>query len=95
MLFRSPAALVNAKLTNGDYLVRGKQVAAFSDTEEKAVHLDNEVPFLLESKLKERGATYSKAAPWQPHVVTDGRLVTGQNPASSKGVGAAVAALLT
>jgi putative intracellular protease/amidase len=52
------------------------------------------VPFLVETELVKRGAKYSKAPLWGAHVVTDGRLVTGQNPASAKGVGQAVAALL-
>jgi putative intracellular protease/amidase len=52
------------------------------------------VPFLLETALRERGARYSKAALWQPHIVVSGKLVTGQNPASATGVGRAVAELL-
>lgn len=78
-----PAALTNVKLSNGKYLVDGKKVAAFSNDEEEAAGLTKVMPFLLESKLKDRGAKYSKAPLWQKHVVTDGRLVTGQNPASA------------
>ncbi|MGY3211835.1 DJ-1/PfpI family protein [Mucilaginibacter sp. HD30] len=86
-----PAALVNIKLSNGQYLVEGKKVNAFTNEEEAAVALDKVVPFLLENKLIERGAIFEKSGLWQNHVVTDKRLVTGQNPASAKGVGEAVA----
>lgn len=89
-----PAALVNIKLKNGRYLVDGKQVAGFSNAEEAAAGLTHLMPFLLESKLVDRGAIYSKADLWQKHVITDERLVTGQNPASSEGVGAQVAKLV-
>jgi putative intracellular protease/amidase len=89
-----PAALVNLKLSDGRYLVAGKAVAGFSNDEEAAVGLTEVVPFLLESKLIERGALYEKAPLWQPKVVVSERLVTGQNPASAEGVGEAVAALL-
>lgn len=89
-----PAALVDVKLSNGDYLVDGKRLAAFSDAEEEAVGLTKVVPFLLETELVKRGAKYTKAGLWQAHVVTDGRLVSGQNPASATGVGEAMAKLL-
>ena len=82
-----PAGLVNIKLNNGKYLVDGKNVNAFTNEEEIAVKLENVVPFMLESKLIERGAKFSKAGLWQEKVVVDGRLVTGQNPASAKKVG--------
>jgi putative intracellular protease/amidase len=82
-----PAGLVNVKLSNGKYLVDGKKVNAFSNEEEIAVKLENIVPFMLESKLIERGAKFEKAGLWQEKVVVDGRLVTGQNPASAKKVG--------
>lgn len=89
-----PAALVNVKLKNGNYLVDGKAVAAFSNAEEEAAGLTKVMPFLLESKLIERGAKYSKAPLWEKHVITNDRLVTGQNPASAEGVGEAVVSLL-
>lgn len=89
-----PAALVDVKLSNGSYLVDGKRIAAFSDDEERAAQLDQVVPFLLETELVKRGAQYTKAGLWQAHVVTDGRLVTGQNPASAAGVGEALANVL-
>ena len=82
-----PAGLVNIILSNGKYLVDGKNVNAFTNEEEIAVKLENVVPFMLESKLIERGAKFSKAGLWQEKVVVDGRLITGQNPASAKKVG--------
>lgn len=85
-----PAGLVNIKLSNGKYLVDGKKVNAFTNEEETAVKLENVVPFLLENKLKERGAQFEKSGLWQPHVTVDGRLITGQNPQSAKGVGEAI-----
>lgn len=89
-----PAALVNVRLSNGEYLVAGKEISSFTDAEEKAVGLESVVPFLLESTLKERGARHTKAPNFQKHVVIDDRLVTGQNPASADGVGDAVLSLL-
>ncbi len=82
-----PAGLVNIKLSNGKYLVDGKKVNAFTNEEEDAVGLTEVVPFLLETKLIERGAIFEKSGLWQPHVVVDQRLITGQNPASAKSVG--------
>ena len=79
----SPAVLKNVKV-NGEFLVKGKKVTGFSNTEEAAVGLTNVVPFLLEDALKANGAMYSKIADWQPYAVEDGLLITGQNPASSK-----------
>ncbi|ROI06715.1 type 1 glutamine amidotransferase domain-containing protein [Chryseobacterium sp. G0240] len=86
-----PAGLVNVKLNNGKYLVDGKKINAFSNEEETAVKLDKIVPFLLESKLIERGAKFEKSGLWQPHVTVDQRIVTGQNPQSAEGVGEALA----
>lgn len=85
-----PAGLVNIKLDNGDYLVAGKKVNGFTNEEEVAVKLDKVVPFLLEDKLKERGAQFEKSGLWETHVVSDQRLVTGQNPQSAKAVGEAL-----
>ena len=89
-----PAALINLKLANGDYLVKGKKVAAFTDDEERAVKLDTVVPFMLATTLCQRGAQHVAAPNWQANVMVDGRLVTGQNPASAEGVGREVARLL-
>ncbi|GGJ49590.1 type 1 glutamine amidotransferase domain-containing protein [Deinococcus roseus] len=89
-----PAGLVNIRLSNGEFLVKGKNVAAFTNQEEAAVNLTNVVPFLLESKLVERGAKHIPAANFQSNVQVSERLVTGQNPASSAGVAEAVVKLL-
>lgn len=89
-----PAALVNLKLANGRYLVKGKRVAAFTDDEERAVKLDAVVPFLLATMLRERGAKHVPAPNWQANVVVDERLVTGQNPASAAGVGKEIVRVL-
>ena len=79
-----PAVLAQVKAPNGEPLVKGKKVAGFTNSEEEAVQLKDVVPFLVEDKLKELGGNYTKAGDWQPHVVTDGILITGQNPASSE-----------
>ena len=79
----APAAFVNVRRKDGEYLVKGKRVTGFTNAEEKAVGLAEVVPFLLEDRLKERGGLYRKGADWTPHVEVDGKLVTGQNPASS------------
>jgi len=89
-----PAALVNVTLGNGAYLVAGRNVSAFTDDEERAVQLDKVVPFLLASTLAQRGAHHHPAPDWTAKVVIDGRLVTGQNPQSAAGVGAAMRDLL-
>jgi putative intracellular protease/amidase len=68
----------------GQPIVKGKRVTGFTNSEEEAVQLTHVVPFLVEDELKRLGAHFEKAANWVPFVVTDGRLVTGQNPASSR-----------
>jgi putative intracellular protease/amidase len=90
----APAALVNVRGQDGEYLVKGKLVTGFSDTEEEAVGLTAVVPFRLEDRLKERGGIYRKAANWAPCVQVDGKMVTGQNPASSGPVAAELLKLL-
>jgi putative intracellular protease/amidase len=89
-----PAGLVNVKLGNGKYLVAGKEVAAFTNDEERAAGLAEVVPFLLEDKLVERGAVHRPAPNWQKQVITSERLVTGQNPASAAGVAEGIVQLL-
>lgn len=79
----APVALVNARGKNSEYLIKGKRVTGFSNAEEEAVGLTSVVPFLLEDQLRERGAIYSKMSNWTPYVQVDGKLITGQNPASS------------
>lgn len=81
-----PAALVEATLSNGEPLVKGKRVNSFTNAEERAVEKQDIVPFLLESRLKELGATFEGGERFETQVVSDERLVTGQNPASAKGV---------
>ncbi|WP_082140511.1 type 1 glutamine amidotransferase domain-containing protein [Chryseobacterium sp. FH2] len=85
-----PAGLVNIRLNNGKYLVDGKKINAFTNEEESEVQLTNVVPFLLEDKLKERGAKFEKSGLWQNHVVSDQRVITGQNPQSARSVGEAI-----
>ena len=80
----APAVLKHAKNSDGSPLVKGKSVTGFSNTEEDAVQLTEIVPFLLEDELKARGGNYSKADDWHPYAITDGNLITGQNPASSE-----------
>ncbi|MFT3924629.1 MAG: type 1 glutamine amidotransferase domain-containing protein [Myxococcales bacterium] len=77
-----PAVLNRAKV-KGEPLVKGKRVTGFTNSEEAAVKLTDVVPFSVEDELKRLGAHYEKAPNWQSYVVTDGQLVTGQNPASS------------
>jgi putative intracellular protease/amidase len=78
----APAAFVNVRGKDGEYLVKGKRVTGFTNAEE-AVGLTAVVPFLLEDRLKERGGVYSNGGNWAPYVQVDGKIVTGQNPASS------------
>ena len=81
----APTVLLNAEAPGGVPLVQGHEVTGFSNAEEEAVGLADTVPFLLEDELKGRGGSYSKAdRDFAPHVVVDGNLVTGQNPASSE-----------
>lgn len=84
-----PAALLNVVLPNGSYLVAGRRVAAFTNAEERAVGMASVVPYFLAEELSERGAVLNQAPPFLPHVAVDGRLVTGQNPASARQVAAA------
>ena len=88
------AGLVNLKLSDGRYLVDGKDVSAFTNHEERAVGLYDTVPFLLADALRERGARHLPAPDFQAQVVVSDRLVTGQNPASAKGVAEAMLPLL-
>jgi putative intracellular protease/amidase len=79
-----PAVLRRAKGADGDPLVRGKTVTAFSNTEEAAAGLTDVVPFSVEDVLKANGGRYSRGEDWASHAVVDGNLITGQNPASSE-----------
>ncbi len=89
-----PAGLVNVRLSDGRYLVDGKRVSAFTNDEERAVGLYDTVPFLLADVLQQRGATHVPAPNFQTQVTVSERLVTGQNPASAKGVAEAMLPLL-
>ncbi|GGH78640.1 putative intracellular protease/amidase [Filimonas zeae] len=86
LVCHAPAALKNVKLANGEYLIKGKRVAGFTNSEENAGGSVAMTPFLLEDMLKQRGAKYEKGADWQPFAVQDGWLITGQNPASAEPV---------
>ncbi len=89
-----PAGLVNTKLSSGAYLVAGKTIATFTDDEEHAAKLQDTVPFMLETRLRERGAKVVTAPNFQANVQVDGRLVTGQNPVSASAVANAVLRVL-
>lgn len=89
-----PAALVGTTLSDGSHLVAGKKIAAFTNAEETAVELAEVVPFLLADRLIAQGANHIPAENFAAQVVVDGRLVTGQNPASARGAAEAVAAAL-
>jgi putative intracellular protease/amidase len=83
LVCHAPGVLRDVKGPDGSPLVKGKQVAGFANSEEEAVQLTKVVPFLVEDMLKQEGGKYSKGPDWQPYVVEDGNLITGQNPASS------------
>jgi len=91
-----PVALLNVKLSDGSCLVKGKQVTSFTMAEEQADkhYLGDIIPFMLDKALADQGGLFSKAEPFQSHVVVDGHLVTGQNPASARGVAVEMVKLL-
>ena len=80
----APGVLQHVKAGDGKPVVADKTVTGFTNTEEQAAGLTEVVPFLVEDMLRKNGGKYTKAADWQPHVVVDGLLITGQNPASSE-----------
>lgn len=90
-----PAALVNAKLSSGKFLIEGRRVTGFTNAEEDAAKLTEVMPFLLQTAMEKQNAKFESAPLWQKNVVVDGHLVTGQNPASAAGVGEAIVRLLT
>lgn len=90
----APAALTDVRGKDGQYLVKGRQVTGFTNSEEAAVGLSAIVPFLLEDRLKERGAIFTSGGDWASYVQVDGMLVTGQNPASSAPAAEALLKLL-
>jgi putative intracellular protease/amidase len=88
----APGVLKNVKAANGDPIVKGRNVTGFTNGEEDAVELTDVVPFLIEDTFIAQGANYSKGPDWAPYVVVDGKLITGQNPASSEDVAKALIA---
>ena len=80
----APAIFKNTKDADGNSLVQGKQVTAYSNSEEKAVDFTDIVPFSVEDMLKENGGIYSKGEDWSSYALEDGLLITGQNPASAE-----------
>jgi putative intracellular protease/amidase len=89
-----PAGLVNVTYKDGTPLVKGKTVTSFTDSEEKEMKLDVHMPFLLESKIREKGGQFQSDANWSDFSVRDGNLVTGQNPQSSRSTAEKVVAAL-
>ncbi|WOD15002.1 type 1 glutamine amidotransferase domain-containing protein [Paraburkholderia kirstenboschensis] len=88
LVCHAPGVLRHVTTPDGKPLVQGKQVTGFTNSEEAAVGLTEIVPFLVEDELKAKGGIYSKTEDWAPYVVTDGLLITGQNPASSSSAAA-------
>jgi putative intracellular protease/amidase len=83
LVCHAPGALRHVKTPAGRPLVEGKKVTGIADSEETAFGMAAIVPFLVEDELKAKGGLYSKATDWAPYVVSDGLLITGQNPASA------------
>lgn len=90
----APGVLRRVTTAEGQPLIAGRRVTGFTNGEEAAVELTDVVPFLIEDEFKSLGGLYEKGPDWAPHVVEDGRLITGQNPASSEGVAQAMLAAL-
>ena len=88
-----PVSLLNVTLTDGSYLVNGKNIASFTDEEEEN-YAKTDVPFYLQTALTKQGAIFHAAAPWSANSIADGTIVTGQNPASAKGVAEKMIAIL-
>jgi len=91
-----PAAIVNVKDSAGKSIFAGREATGFSNLEEEQVGKVKDVPFLLETEIKNKGGNYTKAPePWGPLVVKSGNLITGQNPASAKPIGEEILKALT
>ncbi|WP_397458886.1 type 1 glutamine amidotransferase domain-containing protein [Pseudomonas asplenii] len=86
----APGVLRHVKAADGSPLIKGRRVTGFSNSEEAAVELTKVVPFLIEDEFHKLGGRYEKGPDWGPFVIEDGKLVTGQNPASSEGVAKAL-----
>lgn len=95
LVCHAPGVLRHVTNEDGTPLVQGRKVTGFTNTEEAAVELVDVVPFLVEDELVKLGGNYSKADDWTPHVLQDGLLITGQNPASSAPAADALIARLT
>ncbi|TRV81115.1 type 1 glutamine amidotransferase domain-containing protein [Streptomyces sp. 130] len=83
LVCHAPGVLRHTRNEDGTCAVQGRKVTGFTNTEEEGVQLTEVVPFLVEDELRKLGGHYTKQADWQPYVVQDGLLITGQNPASS------------
>lgn len=95
LVCHGPAALAGTILPDGSPAAAGRKVTGFTNDEERAVELDDDMPFLLETRLREQGATFVGASNFVEHVVVDGNLITGQNPASSAAAARALLEQLT
>ncbi len=85
-----PAAFAGLKAADGGDFIKGRSITCFTDSEERAVKLEDKVPFMLETTLRQQGAKISTGADFAPHVIIDGHLLTGQNPKSSAPLAEAV-----
>ncbi|KAH8916139.1 class I glutamine amidotransferase-like protein [Atractiella rhizophila] len=85
-----PGVFVNVILSNGKYLVLEKRLTGYTNSEEAAIDATDKVPFLLEDVLSAKGALFQRAGDYEPHVVKDGKLITGQNPPSAKPLAEAI-----
>ena len=92
-----PAAFANVKLSDGSYLVNGSEVASFTNSEEDAADLSSVMPFMLETNLQEHRGKFEKTDSWVPKVVVgkEGRLITGQNPASATPISKAILEIIS
>ena len=91
MVCHAPAILRDVKKENGEYLVKGVSLTGFKNAEDAEIELDKHLLFSLEDELKNRGANYLSKANWEPNVVVDGPLMTGQSPASAAPLAQALA----
>ena len=94
LVCHAPGVLIHVCAADGQPLVAGRNVTGFTNSEEAAVGLSAVVPYLIEDEFVRLGAHYEKGPDWQVHVVTDGHLITGQNPASSEAVAHALLSML-
>jgi putative intracellular protease/amidase len=88
------AVLLNVRDQRGLPIAKDRSVTAFTDSEEELVGLTKVVPYAVETEFRKQGARFTRASDWSAHVVVDGNLITGQNPASAQGVADAMLKLL-